>query len=87
MKLKTTMIITMLGLNLSGCAQTQRKDGSVANETSKAMQTYRYKIAQAKTWRYRTPFKHEKRNKQIDSRYDLKYINTRACKIHSIFSK
>lgn len=47
MKLKTTMIITMLGLNLSGCAQTQRKDGSVANETSKAMQTYRYKIAQA----------------------------------------
>ena len=47
MKLKTTMIITMLGLSLAGCAQTQKKDGSVANETSKAMQTYIYKIAQA----------------------------------------
>lgn len=43
MKLKTTMIITMLGMSLSGCAQTQKKDGSVANETSKAMQTYIYK--------------------------------------------
>jgi len=38
MKLKVIMIMTILGVCLSGCAQAQKKEGIVLNETGMAMQ-------------------------------------------------
>ena len=38
MKLKAIMIITMLGMNLAGCAQAQKKDGTFAPESGMEIQ-------------------------------------------------
>lgn len=38
MKLKAIMIITMLGMNLAGCAQAQKKDGTFASESGMEIQ-------------------------------------------------
>lgn len=38
MKLKAIMIITMLGMNLAGCAQAQNKDGTFASESGMEIQ-------------------------------------------------